>query len=274
MSKERIQKLLARAGYGSRRQVDRWLAEGLITVNNETAKPGDRATVDDVIQLKGELVHLSSVKQFRPRVIMYNKPAGELVTTSDPEGRSTVFDHLPSMKTSRWIAVGRLDINTMGLLLLTNDGELANRLMHPGSEVEREYAVRVLGEVSDDILERLKKGVELDDGPAHFDAIQDAGGRGANHWYHVVLHEGRNREVRRLWESQGCKVSRLSRVRYGPILLDRSLKPGRWRELKTGEFRKIYQAVNMSVPKVTEKRVQRDKKFKWRQKSKPGKRLK
>jgi len=273
MTEERIQKLLARAGYGSRREIDRWLAEGLIKVNNHQAKPGDRASAEDTIHLRGELLHLKSIQHFRPRVIMYHKQVGELVTSSDPEGRPTVFDHLPSMKTSRWIPVGRLDINTTGLLLLTNDGELANRLMHPGSEVEREYAVRVLGEVSEETLQRLQTGVQLDDGPAHFDAIQDAGGKGANHWYHVVLHEGRNREVRRLWESQGCRVSRLSRVRYGPVSLDRSLKPGRWREFKPGEFREIYQAVNLPVPEVREKRVERNKKFKWRQ-NKPGKRFK
>lgn len=267
MTQERIQKLLAKAGYGSRREVDRWLAEGLITVNRKVAKPGDRASVEDVIHLRGELLHLSSVQHFRPRVIMYHKPPGELVTRSDPEGRPVVFDHLPTMKTSRWIPVGRLDINTTGLLLLTNDGELANRLMHPGTEVEREYAVRVLGEVSEAVLQRLRQGVELEDGPAKFDAIQDAGGSGANHWYHVVLHEGRNREVRRMWESQDCKVSRLSRVRYGPILLDRSLRPGRWRELKPAEFRKIYQAAGLPVPKVQEKRVVRDQKYLSRRKS-------
>ena len=264
MTEERIQKLLARAGYGSRRAVERWLEEGLITVNGKQAKLGDKATAHDEIYLRDELLHLKSVEHFRPRTIIYHKPAGELVTRSDPEGRRTIFDKLPTMKTSRWIPVGRLDINTMGLLLLTNDGELANRLMHPSSEIEREYAVRVLGEVSEENLAALRKGVELEDGVARFDDIKDAGGTGANHWYHVVLHEGRNREVRRLWESQGLKVSRLSRVRFGPLQLDRWLKPGRWRELKPGEFEAIYKAVNLPVPDMPEKRTDKKKQFKWK----------
>ena len=262
MTEERIQKLLARAGYGSRRQIERWLEQGLITVNGKPAKLGDKATFEDEICLRGKALPLKSAADFRPRVILYHKPAGELVTRSDPEGRPTVFEHLPAMKTSRWIPVGRLDINTTGLLLLTNDGELANRLMHPATEIEREYAVRVLGEVREEHLRALKEGVALEDGSARFDDIRDAGGSGANHWYHVVLHEGRNREVRRLWESQGFQVSRLSRVRFGPVRLDPWLKPGRWREVKPGEFRAIYQAVDLPVPEIPEKRGQRKKRFK------------
>jgi 23S rRNA pseudouridine2605 synthase len=250
MSEERIQKLLARAGYGSRRTIESWLEEGLIEVNGRRAKLGDKASPNDKIRLRGELLPLQAAEQFRPRVIAYHKPIAEVVTRSDPEGRPTVFENLPAMKTSRWIPVGRLDINTTGLLLFTNDGALANQLMHPSTEIEREYAVRILGEVDAETLKRLQQGVELEDGIASFDAINDAGGSGANHWYHVILHEGRNREVRRLWESQGFQVSRLLRIRYGPISLGRQLKPGQWRELTTAEFRALYRAVGLPVPSI------------------------
>ncbi len=243
--RERIQKLLARAGYGSRREVERWLAEGLVQVNGRVAHPGDRAGPGDEIRLRGRPVALTRLDQAPLRVLLYHKPAGEVVSRRDPEGRPTVFEHLPRMQTSRWIAVGRLDLNTSGLMLFTNDGELAHRLMHPASGIEREYAVRVLGQATPEALRRLREGVQLADGPAAFEAIEDAGGSGANHWYHVVLREGRKREVRRLWEAVGLTVSRLIRIRYGPLTLDRHLPAGRWRELTPDEARRLYAAVGL-----------------------------
>lgn len=239
MPKERIQKLLANAGIGSRRQVDRWLTEGVISVNGTVAKPGDRASAEDMIRFQGRLLKLRSPDTIPLRMIAYHKPEGEIVSKHDPEGRKTVFRRLPKLSTGRWIAVGRLDINTSGLLLFTNDGELANKLMHPSSEIEREYAVRILGEVTPEHIAQLTKGIELEDGPARFDDVADAGGTGANHWYHVVLHEGRKREVRRLWESLGFTVSRLIRVRYGNITLGRRLSSGKSRDLTEGEIQDL-----------------------------------
>jgi 23S rRNA pseudouridine2605 synthase len=252
MSSERIQKLLARAGYGSRREVERWIEQGQISVNGVQAGLGDKASLEDTIHLKGKLLSLNRLTSFRPRILAYHKPEGELVSRKDDQGRKTVFDHLPSMQSSRWISVGRLDLNSAGLLLFTNDGELANRLMHPSSEIEREYAVRVLGEVSASAFQRLQDGVVLEDGKAGFERIVDAGGRGANHWYHVVLKEGRKREVRRLWESQGIRVSRLMRIRYGPVVLERSLRVGKWKELHYREARDLYLAAGMKPPSKEE----------------------
>lgn len=249
MEKERIQKLLARAGHGSRREVERWLESGELTVNGVVAKPGDRADLDDKIVYRGEPISLEALKRFHVRLIAYHKPVGEVVSRSDERGRPTVFDRLPSMTTSRWVSVGRLDYNTSGLLLFTNDGELANRLMHPSSEVEREYAVRIMGEVDGDMLKRLRTGVELEDGTARFLDIHDSGGEGANHWYHVVLAEGRKREVRRLWESQGVTVSRLMRVRYGPMIMEKGLRPGKWRELTFAEAKAMYREADLPIPK-------------------------
>ena len=228
---EKLQKVLARAGYGSRREIESWIEAGRIKVNKRVASLGDRVSETDRIQVDGKPVPQSRLKQRRSRVLIYHKPVGEICTRHDPEGRDTIFKHLPRLASGRWITVGRLDYNTSGLLLVTTDGELANRLMHPSHRVEREYAVRILGEVDRDMLNRLQQGVELEDGPAHFDKIIDAGGDGANHWYHVILREGRNREVRRLWESQGVQVSRLTRVRYGSITLPRGQRPGRWEDL-------------------------------------------
>lgn len=239
----RIQKLLANAGVGSRRQVDRWLQEGAITVNGQRAQPGDRASARDKIRLYGRLLKLSQKTAFRRRVLAYHKPEGEIVTRHDPQGRPSIFRRLPRLKGERWIAVGRLDLNTSGLLLVTNDGALANQLMHPASKVEREYAVRVLGDVSDADLQRLQQGVVLEDGEAHFEQIVDAGGTGANHWYHVVLREGRKREVRRLWEALGYRVSRLIRIRYGPIELGRGLRMGRARDLSAEEIDRLLASV-------------------------------
>lgn len=233
---ERLQKVLARAGYGSRREIERWIEEGRIQVNGKTATLGMSVSPHDRIKVDGKPVSPQKISSVKTRVIMYNKPTGELTTRKDPEGRKTVFDNLPRIKSGRWIAVGRLDINTSGLLLFTTDGELANRLMHPSQEIERVYAVRVLGEVSKATIKALKQGVMLEDGPARFTDIRDAGGEGANHWYHVTLKEGRNREVRRLWESQEVQVSRLIRLSYGSVEMPRSLRIGRWEELSPREI--------------------------------------
>ena len=240
---ERLQKLLAHAGLGSRREIETWIAAGEVSVNGQVAKLGDQASPTDVIMVRGKLV--SSAAPEVARVIAYHKPEGEVCTRSDPEGRDTVFTHLPVLRQGRWVAVGRLDLNTSGLLLFTTDGELANRLMHPSQELEREYAVRVLGEVTPAQLQAMQQGVTLEDGVAAFDRITPAGGSGANQWFHVVLREGRNREVRRLWESQELRVSRLMRLRYGPISLGTGLHSGRWRELEPAEMKQLYAAAGL-----------------------------
>ena len=232
---QRLQKALASGGYGSRRQIEEWIREGRVTVNGAVATLGVSVRATDKITVDGKLVSRTRLAISKPRVIMYHKPGGEVCTRNDPEGRPTVFENLPKIGTGRWVSIGRLDFMTQGLLLFTTDGELANKLMHPSGEVEREYAVRVLGDVSLEMLERMRKGVTLDDGPAKFDAITQVGGEGANSWYHVTLKEGRNREVRRVWESQGVKVSRLTRVRFGSIGLPRGLRAGQWRELTDEE---------------------------------------
>jgi 23S rRNA pseudouridine2605 synthase len=228
---ERLQKLLAAAGLGSRRQIEGWIDAGRLSVNGRIARLGERALASDRIELDGKVLALKQPGA-RPRVLLYHKPDGEMVTRADPENRPTVFQRLPPIPGGKWVAVGRLDINTAGLLLLTDSGELANRLMHPRYEVEREYAVRVLGTLSTENRTRLTQGVQLEDGIARFDKLEPSGAaEGANRWYRVVLREGRNREVRRLFEAVGGKVSRLLRVRYGPVALPRDLRPGRWLEL-------------------------------------------
>ncbi len=233
---EKLQKVLARIGVGSRRDVEAWIGQGRIKVNGAVASLGQRVDLFDAISVDGQVVKREESRENVRRVIMYNKPDGEICTRDDPEGRPTVFDRLPRPKEGRWVNIGRLDINTTGLLMFTTDGELANRLMHPSYEMDREYAVRVRGEVDDDMLLRLKNGVILEDGPARFTDIKKApGGEGFNHWYHCVVMEGRNREVRRLWESQGLVVSRLKRVRYGPVFLNSDLPMGRWREMSQQE---------------------------------------
>lgn len=233
---ERLQKALAARGIGSRREIEGWIEAGRVRVNGRPAKLGDRVQPGDRVRVDDREIRIG----FRPgaarKVLVYNKPEGELVTRHDPEGRRTVFDRLPKAGQARWVAVGRLDLNTAGLLLLSTDGELANRLMHPSAEVEREYSVRVLGEASESQLHRLTQGVELEDGPARFERIEAVGGEGANRWYRVVLKEGRNREVRRLWEAVGLKVSRLIRVRYGNIELGPRLFTGHWRKLTPEEL--------------------------------------
>lgn len=242
---EKLQKVLARAGLGSRRELEEWIKSGRITVNGQPAKLGDRVEPNDTLKVDGHPVRLPRPEEVRRRVMVYHKPEGEVCTRSDPESRPTVFDRLPVLRGGRWIAIGRLDINTTGLLLFTNDGELAHRLMHPAAQVEREYAVRILGEVDEAMLQRLRRGVLLEDGEARFNSIADAGGEGANHWYHVTLAEGRNREVRRIWESQGVQVSRLIRVRYGNVVLDRTVRLGTWQELALEEVNKLAGLVDL-----------------------------
>lgn len=235
MSDEKLQKVLARSGLGSRREMERWIEEGRFSIDGRRAELGDRIGPSASVMLDGRPVKLIFERESQRRVLIYNKPLGEISTRHDPEGRKTVFDHLPPLKQGRWIAVGRLDINTSGLLLFTTDGELANALMHPSAQIDREYAVRVLGDVDDEMLERLKQGVLLEDGVARFTDVQFYDGEGANKWFHCVVMEGRNREVRRLWESQGVQVSRLKRVRYGPLFLPSDVPVGTWKELTPKE---------------------------------------
>ena len=245
---EKLQKVLARAGIGSRREMERWIEEGRITVDGARATLGQRVEPGQAIGIDGRPLSGGAVAGARQRTIIYHKPDGELCTRNDPDGRATIFDRLPVLRNARWITVGRLDFNTQGLLLLTTDGELANRLMHPSQEIEREYAVRVLGKVDKTMLERLQTGIDLEDGPARFDTIVDVGGEGANHWYHVTLKEGRQREVRRLWEAVGLTVSRLVRVRYGPITLPRHMHAGHWRELDKEQTAALHEAAGLPPP--------------------------
>ncbi|MCB1921160.1 MAG: pseudouridine synthase [Candidatus Competibacteraceae bacterium] len=249
---ERLQKFLARVGFGSRRQIEDWIRQGRITINGAPAQLGVQVNGAERIAVDGQPVQVRAFGQ-RRRVLAYYKPVGEVTSRRDDAERPTVFERLPQLHDGRWIAVGRLDLNTQGLLLLTTDGELANRLMHPSSQIEREYAVRILGEVTPAMLQQLRQGVPLDDGVAHFDEIVEAGGQGANHWYHVIMREGRNREVRRLWESQGVAVSRLIRVRYGPVSLRRGLHPGRWDELDEAGIDELLRAVGLTPERRPER---------------------
>jgi 23S rRNA pseudouridine2605 synthase len=245
---EKLQKVLARAGFGSRRAVEAWIRDGRVRVNGTVAELGRRVGPEDRVEVDGRPLGRVAERAPVARVLLYNKPAGEICTRDDPEGRPTCFDHLPRLPDGRWIAVGRLDLMTTGLLLFTTDGELANRLMHPSSGLDREYAVRVHGEVDGAMLERLREGVLLEDGPARFTDVQFHGGEGTNRWYHVALMEGRNREVRRLWESQGVEVSRLKRVRFGPLVLPSTLVAGRWLELRPEEIEALYRLVGLPKP--------------------------
>ncbi|MBL8202536.1 MAG: pseudouridine synthase [Chromatiales bacterium] len=242
---ERLQKVLAGAGIGSRREVEQWIKAGRITINGTVATLGQKVSGREKILIDGRPVPALRKTRPSPRVLMYHKPSGEVCTRSDPEGRPTVFDRLPPIQGSRWINVGRLDLATSGLLLLTTDGLLANALMHPSREIEREYAVRVQGTVSDATLERIRTGIPLDDGVAKFDRVERTGGDGSNQWFSVVVTEGRNRLVRRVWEAVECRVSRLIRVRYGPVQLSRSLRPGHHRLLKDKELEALYAAAGL-----------------------------
>ncbi len=231
MSKERLQKILSQAGLGSRREMERWIESGWVSVNGKPAQLGESFGAEDKITVKGKPIpNPLKVKQ-STRILLYHKPVGEISSRHDPKFESTVFDHLPHLKQGRWVQVGRLDLNTSGLLIFTNNGELANQLMHPKHGLEREYAVRVHGRVTPEHIKNLEKGVQLDDGMAKFTRIVSRGGEGANSWYHVILNEGRNREVRRLWESQGLEVSRLIRIRYGILSMPRFLSRSQSYEL-------------------------------------------
>lgn len=246
---ERLQKVLANAGLGSRREIEGWIADGRIKINGQVAELGARVGPDDQIAVDDRPVSARKLGGIERIVIMYNKPEGELVSRHDPEGRPTVFARLPRLRSGRWIAVGRLDVNSAGLLLFTTDGELANKLMHPGTVIEREYAVRVHGEVTPEMVKQLVSGVELEDGPARFEDVIESGGEGANRWFHLVIMEGRKREVRRLWEAVGATVSRLKRVRYGPIILDSKVKAGQWRELDKDERKALLDAAGLKDDK-------------------------
>ena len=244
-SKEPVQKVLANAGLGSRRAIEQWIRDGRITVNGAQAQLGDRINDEDHVKVDGRAVSNKRLKQDAHHIIIYNKPEGEIVTRRDDSGRPTVFLKMPLLAKGRWIAVGRLDINSSGLLILTTHGELANRLMHPSTQIEREYAVRVHGRVSDAMLQQLVNGVELDDGPARFEDIVESGGEGSNRWYHVVIMEGRKREIRRMWEAVGAWVNRLKRVRFGPVILDSSVKVGQWRSLKQAESQELLEMAGL-----------------------------
>ncbi len=243
---ERIQKVLANAGYGSRREIETLIRAGKITVNSKPAEIGQSIGIKDRITINSRPIRLHLDRKIKTKVLAYYKPAGEVCTRKDEKGRDTVFKNLPRLRNSRWINIGRLDLNTTGLLLFTTDGELANKLMHPSNQIEREYAVRVLGKVTKDQLQALRDGIELEDGFARFTDIVDSGGEGANHWYHVVIMEGRNREVRRLWESQGLKVTRLIRTRFGPYILPRKKHPGQHWRLDEADIDKLKVAANLS----------------------------
>ena len=245
-STEKLQKVLAAAGLASRREIERWIASGRITVNGHPATVGDRVASADVLRVDGKPVRRAGL---RSRLIRYHKPAGEVTTRRDPLSRPTVFDRLPGLGRARWIAVGRLDFNTTGLLLFTDDGELAHRLMHPSTGIEREYAVRIRGVPEPEALESLTRGVVLSDGEARFEALRPAGGEGTNRWFHVVLREGRNREVRRLFEAVGCTVSRLIRVRFGSVTLPRHLRLGRYEDVDRDEARALMREADLVRPR-------------------------
>jgi 23S rRNA pseudouridine2605 synthase len=263
---EKLQKVLARSGLGSRREMERWIEAGRVKVDGRQATTGDRVNRESAISVDGRAVITAAAE--KTRVLLYHKPPGEVSSRSDPEGRKTVFERLPRLKHGRWISVGRLDYNTSGLLLFTTDGELANALMHPSSNIEREYMVRVKGEISEETLVRLRDGVMLEDGVARFTDIQDGGGEGTNHWYYVVIMEGRTREVRRLWESQDCVVSRLKRTRYGNVFIPSKVKQGMFVELEKKEVKDLYRLAGLP-PKALETASPDEKK---RQKRQIGKR--
>lgn len=243
----RLQKWLAGQGLGSRRQMESWIAAGRVAVDGRVAKLGDTVAGNERVTVDGRPVRAPR-QAARPKVLMYHKPVGEVCTRRDPEGRPTIFDALPRLSQGRWIGVGRLDLHTSGLLLATNHGELANALMHPSSELTREYSARVFGDVTKDELRRLRAGIELDDGPARFAEVEFAGGEGRNRWYRVVVTQGRNRLVRRIWEAIGHRVSRLIRTRYGPVRLPRDLQPGRHRYLDRAELEALYDAAGLEFP--------------------------
>ncbi|BEV08604.1 23S rRNA pseudouridine(2605) synthase RluB [Methylophilus sp. DW102] len=245
---QRLHKLLAMAGFGSRRDMEALIETGRITINGQVAQVGAVVDEHDVVRMDSRILHLPFEAEL-PQVLLYHKPEGEIVSQDDPEGRATVFDKLPRIKQGKWIAVGRLDMNTSGLLMFTNSGELANRFMHPRYEVEREYAVRILGELTEEQMAQLKHGIELEDGPANFESIFPNGGEGANKWYQVVIKEGRNREVRRLFEAFHLPVSRLMRVRFGPVALPPRLKRGTMLKLEQKQVVALLEWAGLPVPR-------------------------
>ena len=259
---QKLQKVLANLGLGSRRKMERWIEDGRVTVDGSVATLGDRIRAGQSLRLDGKPLEIDAATEVR--VLLYHKPVREVCSRDDPEGRKTVFERLPKLKSGRWISVGRLDFNTSGVLLFTTDGALANALMHPSTAIEREYLVRVMGRVEEPMLERLKAGVELDDGPARFSDIQEGGGDGINRFFYVVLIGGRNREVRRLWESQGTTVSRLKRVRYGEVFLPSKLKKGQWLELPQRDVDVVYQMAGLparEVASLSQKDLERRQRF-------------
>jgi 23S rRNA pseudouridine2605 synthase len=243
---EKIHKVLAAAGLGSRREIEKWVAGGRVSVNGVAATTGDRIDPDDKVSVDGRVIALTKHNK-RTRVLVYNKPVGEICTRNDPEGRRTVFESLPIVRGGRWVAVGRLDINTSGLLLFTNHGQLANNLMHPSHQVEREYVVRVRGQVDEAMLQRVQTGVLLDDGMARFKKIGVGAISGTHQWFTVVLTEGRQREVRRLWESQGVEVSRLKRIKFGTVKLPSFVGVGQWIELAPVEIAQLGKLVGLKL---------------------------
>ncbi len=243
MVTHKLHKLLAQSGLGSRREMEALIASGQVSINGKVAKLGDRVGSRDLVRVNKRIIRINTNDRL-PRVILYHKPEGEIVSRHDPEGRPSVFDKLPQLKSSRWVAIGRLDFNTSGLLIFTTNGVLANRLMHPRFQVEREYAVRIIGRLTPEQKSQLLMGVELEDGLAKLSDLSEQGGEGANRWYHVILKEGRNREVRRLFEALGLTVSRLIRVRFGPIHLPPRLKRGMWHELDENETANLLDLVN------------------------------
>ena len=256
---QRLHKLLALAGLGSRRDMETLIADGRVTINGQVATVGAAITQYDIVRVDSRPLRLSFDAEL-PEVLLYHKPEGEIVSADDPEGRATVFDKLPKVKNGKWIAIGRLDMNTSGLLIFTTSGDLANRFMHPRYEVEREYAVRIFGELSEEQMSQLKGGIELEDGPANFDSIVPQGGEGANHWYQVVLREGRNREVRRLFEAFQLPVSRLMRVRFGPVNLPPRVKRGQMLKLDQKTVVGLLEWAELPVPNVPLKQLnQREK---------------
>ena len=242
---ERIQKLIANAGYGSRRWAERLIEQGRISINKKPAKLGDKAIITDKVTIDGRLIDLGRFSEEETKVLIVNKQAGVICSNKDEEGRKSVFEFLPD--NTRWVMVGRLDLNTSGLLLFTNNGELANKLMHPSSKIDREYAVRVLGKVEDEHIKMLTNGIDLDDGFAKFHRVTIGGGEGANRWYHVVLREGRKREVRRLWEALGFKVSRLIRTRFSDIRLPEKLRANQSEYLKPKQVQALLKSVNLKT---------------------------